>query len=194
MAKKIAGYIKLQVPAGSANPSPPIGPALGQRGVNIMEFCKAFNAKPRRTWKRACRSRPSSPSMPTARSPSSPRPRRRRFLIKKAAGLKSGSKEPGKGRRPATIKQSQIREIAEAEDGRSQRQRHRTGDEDIEGSRPLDGPRSGGGLRSWHKSAKKAKALAAAVDREKLYGVDEALADGARPMPPPSSTRPSKWR
>ena len=45
MAKKITGYIKLQVPAGSANPSPPIGPALGQRGLNIMEFCKAFNAK-----------------------------------------------------------------------------------------------------------------------------------------------------
>ncbi|MCA1955375.1 MAG: 50S ribosomal protein L11, partial [Zymomonas sp.] len=45
MAKKITGYIKLQVPAGKANPSPPIGPALGQRGVNIMEFCKAFNAK-----------------------------------------------------------------------------------------------------------------------------------------------------
>ena len=44
MAKKITGYIKLQVPAGAANPSPPIGPALGQRGVNIMEFCKAFNA------------------------------------------------------------------------------------------------------------------------------------------------------
>ena len=45
MAKKIAGYIKLQVPAGAANPSPPIGPALGQRGLNIMEFCKAFNAR-----------------------------------------------------------------------------------------------------------------------------------------------------
>jgi large subunit ribosomal protein L11 len=45
MAKKIAGYLKLQVPAGAANPSPPIGPALGQRGLNIMEFCKAFNAK-----------------------------------------------------------------------------------------------------------------------------------------------------
>ena len=48
MAKKISGYIKLQVPAGTANPSPPIGPALGQRGVNIMEFCKAFNAATRR--------------------------------------------------------------------------------------------------------------------------------------------------
>ena len=51
MAKKITGYIKLQVPAGAANPSPPIGPALGQRGVNIMEFCKAFNAADRRPGK-----------------------------------------------------------------------------------------------------------------------------------------------
>jgi len=51
MAKKITGYIKLQVPAGSANPSPPIGPALGQRGLNIMEFCKAFNAKTAQTEK-----------------------------------------------------------------------------------------------------------------------------------------------
>ena len=56
MAKKITGYLKLQVPAGAANPSPPIGPALGQRGLNIMEFCKAFNARPRR-WRRARRSR-----------------------------------------------------------------------------------------------------------------------------------------
>ena len=53
MAKKITGYLKLQVPAGAANPSPPIGPALGQRGLNIMEFCKAFNAQPR-NWNQAC--------------------------------------------------------------------------------------------------------------------------------------------
>ena len=56
MAKKITGYLKLQVPAGSATPSPPIGPALGQRGLNIMEFCKAFNAR-RRTRRRARRRR-----------------------------------------------------------------------------------------------------------------------------------------
>ena len=111
MAKKITGYIKLQVPAGAANPSPPIGPALGQRGVNIMEFCKAFNAATQDVEK----------AMPiptvitvygdrsftfiTKTPPAS-------FLIKKAAGLKSGSKEPGKvsaGR----IKRSQLRDIAE---------------------------------------------------------------------------------
>ena len=95
MAKKITGYIKLQVPAGAANPSPPIGPALGQRGVNIMEFCKAFNAATN-DLERACRFRRSitvyadrSFSFETKTAPAS-------FLIKKAAKIKSGSKEPGK--------------------------------------------------------------------------------------------------
>ena len=112
MAKKIDGYIKLQVPAGTANPSPPIGPALGQRGVNIMEFCKAFNA--------ATDSLEKGMPIPTTitvyadrsftfvtKSPPAS------FLIKKAAKLKSGSKEPGKVS-AGTIKQSAIKEIAEA--------------------------------------------------------------------------------
>lgn len=111
MAKKITGYIKLQVPAGTANPSPPIGPALGQRGVNIMEFCKAFNAATQDLEK-------SSPiptvitvyadrsfSFTTKSPPAS-------FLLKKAAKLKSGSKEPGKVS-AGTIKRSQLSEIAE---------------------------------------------------------------------------------
>ena len=55
--RRVVGYVKLQVPAGKANPSPPIGPALGQRGLNIMEFCKAFNAADAGAWNRACRSR-----------------------------------------------------------------------------------------------------------------------------------------
>jgi large subunit ribosomal protein L11 len=112
MAKKIEGYIKLQVPAGSATPSPPIGPALGQRGVNIMEFCKAFNASTQEMEK----------GMPiptvitvyadrsftfiTKTPPAS-------FFLKKAAGLKSGSKEPGKIS-GGTVTNSQIKEIAEA--------------------------------------------------------------------------------
>ena len=111
MAKKITGYIKLQVPAGAANPSPPIGPALGQRGVNIMEFCKAFNAAttelekgmPIPTIITVYADR--SFSFETKTPPAT-------FLIKKAAGLKLGSKEPGKvsaGR----IKRSQLRDIAE---------------------------------------------------------------------------------
>jgi large subunit ribosomal protein L11 len=111
MATKITGYIKLQVPAGAANPSPPIGPALGQRGVNIMEFCKAFNAQTGDTDKGtplptvitvyADRSF----SFVTKTPPAS-------YLIKKAANLKSGSKEPGKVT-AGKIKRSQLREIAE---------------------------------------------------------------------------------
>ena len=112
MAKKITGYIKLQVPAGAANPSPPIGPALGQRGVNIMEFCKAFNAATQDMEKAmpiptvitvyADRSF----SFTTKTPPAS-------FLLKKAAKLKSGSKEPGKVS-AGTIKRSQLSEIATA--------------------------------------------------------------------------------
>ena len=112
MAKKITGYIKLQVPAGAANPSPPIGPALGQRGVNIMEFCKAFNAATQELEKAmpiptvitvyADRSF----SFTTKTPPAS-------FLLKKAAKIKSGSKEPSKIS-AGTIKRSQLAEIAEA--------------------------------------------------------------------------------
>ena len=111
MAKKIEGYIKLQVAAGAANPSPPIGPALGQRGVNIMEFCKAFNAATQELEKgmpiptviTVYSDR--SFSFVTKTPPAS-------FLIKKAAGLKSGSKEPGKIS-AGTIKRSQLAEIAQ---------------------------------------------------------------------------------
>jgi large subunit ribosomal protein L11 len=112
MAKKITGYIKLQVPAGKANPSPPIGPALGQRGVNIMEFCKAFNAStgdhevgtPLPTVITVYADR--SFSFATKTPPAT-------YLIKKAANLKSGSKEPGKVS-AGTIKRSQLAEIAQA--------------------------------------------------------------------------------
>ncbi len=112
MAKKITGYIKLQVPAGKANPSPPIGPALGQRGVNIMEFVKAFNAAtgdveqgmPLPTVITVYADR--SFSFETKTPPAS-------FLIKKAVGLKSGSKEPGKIA-AGSIKRSQLSEIATA--------------------------------------------------------------------------------
>jgi large subunit ribosomal protein L11 len=111
MAKKITGYIKLQVPAGTANPSPPIGPALGQRGVNIMEFCKAFNAATQELEKGApiptviTVYADRSFSFATKTPPAS-------FLLKKAAKLKSGSAEPGKT--PAgSIRRSQLRDIAE---------------------------------------------------------------------------------
>ena len=111
MAKKIEGYIKLQVPAGKATPSPPIGPALGQRGVNIMEFCKAFNAATQDL--EALMPIPTIITVYADRSftfvtktpPAS-------FLIKKAAGLKSGSKEPGKIS-GGTITRTQLAEIAQ---------------------------------------------------------------------------------
>ncbi len=111
MAKKIDGYIKLQVPAGAANPSPPIGPALGQRGVNIMEFCKAFNAATDGLEKGM-----PIPTIITVYSDRSftfvTKTPPATFLIKKAANLKSGSKEPGKVK-AGTIKRSQLAEIAQ---------------------------------------------------------------------------------
>jgi len=112
MAKKIEGYINLQVSAGEAKPAPPIGPALGQRGVNIMEFCKAFNAATQELEKGT--PIPTTITVYADRSftfvtktpPAS-------FLIKKALGLKSGSKEPGKAS-AGTIKRSQLAEIAQS--------------------------------------------------------------------------------
>ena len=112
MAKKIEGYIKLQVPAGTANPSPPIGPALGQRGVNIMEFCKAFNAATQELEKNApiptviTVYADRSFTFVTKTPPAS-------YYIKKAAKLKSGSAEPGKVV-AGSITRKQVKEIAEA--------------------------------------------------------------------------------
>ena len=120
MAKKVMGQLKLQVKAGQANPSPPVGPALGQRGINIMEFCKAFNAQ-------TADMEPGSPiptvityyqdksfKIETKSPPAS-------FLLKKAAGLKpvgkrnrpQGSPQPGK-KVVASVTIKQVREIAEA--------------------------------------------------------------------------------
>ena len=111
MAKKIDGYIKLELPAGAANPSPPVGPALGQRGLNIMEFCKAFNAATQNL----------EPGMPipcvitayadrtfsfiTKTPPAS-------FLIRKAAGLQKAANNPGH-EQVGTITVAQAKEIAE---------------------------------------------------------------------------------
>ena len=112
MAKKITGYIKLQVPAGSANPSPPIGPALGQRGLNIMEFCKNFNA----------RTQDQEKGMPipvtitvfsdksfTYEMKTPPAS----YFLKKAAKLESGSKAPGRDF-AGSVTMAQVREIAKA--------------------------------------------------------------------------------
>ncbi len=111
MAKKITGYVKLQVPAGAANPSPPIGPALGQRGLNIMEFCKAFNAKTAQIEKGT-----PIPVVITAYGDRSFTFEMKQppvtFFLKKAAGVKSGSKTTGRGF-VGKVTRAQIREIAE---------------------------------------------------------------------------------
>jgi large subunit ribosomal protein L11 len=112
VAKKITGYVKLQVPAGAANPSPPIGPALGQRGLNIMEFCKAFNAKTQQMEKGM--PIPVSITVFSDKSftfemktpPAS-------YFLKKAAKISGGSKTPGLSF-AGSVTKAQVREIAEA--------------------------------------------------------------------------------
>ena len=110
MAKKVEGYIKLQIPAGNANPAPPVGPALGQKGVNIMDFCKQFNARTQdqkgmiipvvitvyadRSFTFICKTPPAA------------------VMIKKAAKIQSGSGEPNK-KKVAKITKAQVKEIAE---------------------------------------------------------------------------------
>ena len=112
MAKKVMGQIKLQVPAGSATPSPPIGPALGQRGVNIMEFCKSFNAQSQEMEKGSpipvviTYYADKSFSFIMKTPPVS-------YFLKKAAGIKSASKTPGRGT-AGTVTKADIRKIAEA--------------------------------------------------------------------------------
>jgi large subunit ribosomal protein L11 len=111
MAKKVTGFLKLQVPAGAANPAPPIGPALGQRGLNIMEFCKAFNAQTSKMEKNVpipviittYQDRSFTFEMKTP--PVS-------YFLKKAAGLQSGSKTPGR-EKIGKVTKKQVKEIAE---------------------------------------------------------------------------------
>ena len=113
MAKKVAGQLKLQVKAGSANPSPPIGPALGQRGINIMEFCKAFNAATQEMEK----------GMPIPVVITYYQDKSFTFVmkqppvtywLKKEAKIQTGSKTPGKGAKAGSITKAQVRAIAEA--------------------------------------------------------------------------------
>ena len=111
MAKKVTGYLKLQVPAGAANPSPPIGPALGQRGLNIMEFCKAFNAQTQKEEKNTpipviitiYADRSFTFEMKTP--PMS-------YFLKQAAKIQSGSKAPGRDK-AGKVTKAQVRDIAQ---------------------------------------------------------------------------------
>jgi large subunit ribosomal protein L11 len=111
MAKKIEGYLKLNIPAGGANPSPPVGPALGQRGVNIMEFCKAFNAATESLEKNMpvpvviTIYQDKSFTFTTKTAPVS-------YFLKKAAGLSKGGQEPGRSV-AGKVTISQVKEIAE---------------------------------------------------------------------------------
>jgi large subunit ribosomal protein L11 len=111
MAKKVLGYLKLQVPAGSATPSPPIGPALGQRGINIMEFCKSFNAKSQEIEKGSpvpvviTYYQDKSFTFEMKTPPVS-------YFLKKAAGLQKGSQTPGRGT-VGKVSRVQVRDIAE---------------------------------------------------------------------------------
>ena len=113
MAKKIVGYVKLQVPAGSATPSPPIGPALGQRGLNIMEFCKAFNAATQEMEKGMpipvviTYYQDKSFTFVMKQPPVT-------YFLKKEAKITSGSKTPGKGATVGKLTKAQIKSIAEA--------------------------------------------------------------------------------
>jgi large subunit ribosomal protein L11 len=110
MAKKVTGYLKLQVPAGAANPSPPIGPALGQRGLNIMEFCKAFNAQTQNLEKDA-----PIPVVITIYADRSFTFEMRTppvsHFLKKAANLQAGAKTPGRGA-IGSVTRAQVKEIA----------------------------------------------------------------------------------
>ncbi|UJF23766.1 50S ribosomal protein L11 [Suttonella sp. R2A3] len=111
MAKKITGYIKLQIPAGKANPSPPVGPALGQHGVNIMEFCKAFNAETQQL-----EAGMPIPVVITVYSDRSftfiSKTPPAAYLLKKAAGIKSGSGRPNT-EKVGTVTRAQLEEIVE---------------------------------------------------------------------------------
>ena len=114
MAKKVTAYIKLQVKAGSANPSPPVGPALGQHGVNIMEFCKAFNARTEKLEKGA-----PTPVVITVYSDRSftfeTKTPPASFLLKKVAGITSGSSKPHKDK-VGKVSQAQLLEIAKTKE------------------------------------------------------------------------------
>src|SRR5512138_1333048 len=145
MAKKVTGYLKLQVPAGAANPSPPIGPALGQRGLNIMEFCKAFNAQTQKEEKNTpipviitiYADRSFTFEMKTP--PMS-------YFLKQAAKIQSGSKAPGRDK-AGKVTKAQVREIAEKK------------------MKDLN-------CDTVEAALKKARE---GVDREKLYGLEEAI-------------------
>jgi large subunit ribosomal protein L11 len=148
MAKKIEGYLKLNIPAGGANPSPPVGPALGQRGVNIMEFCKAFNAATESLEKNMpvpvviTIYQDKSFTFTTKTAPVS-------YFLKKAAGLPKGGQEPGRSV-AGKVTLSQVREIAEQKMKDLERCRYGWRSCHDQRFSSGHGPRSCGGIR-WRR-------------------------------------------
>ena len=169
MAKKVLTLIKLQIPGGQANPAPPVGPALGQHGVNIMEFCKAFNAQ---TAQENGRITPVEITVFEDRSftfitktpPAA-------VLIKEALNLASGSAEPNRVK-VGKLSKSQLRSIAEIEARGPERARCRPGDARDRRHGALDG-RGGRGLMAAH--GKRYRNFRAQIDRERLYSPVEAV-------------------
>ena len=168
MAKKVLTLIKLQIPGGQANPAPPVGPALGQHGVNIMEFCKAFNAQ---TAQENGRITPVEITVFEDRSftfitktpPAA-------VLIKEALGLEKGSAEPNRNK-VGRITQAQLRSIAEIKLAGSERARRRPGDARDRRHGPQHG--RGGGAMSAH--GKRYDEARSKIEREKLYSPAEAV-------------------
>ena len=172
MAKKVLTLIKLQIPAGAANPAPPVGPALGQHGVNIMDFCKAFNAQTQQD---------SGTIIPveitvfedrsftfiTKTPPAA-------VLIKEKLGIPKGSGEPHSNK-VGKITVAQLREIAEAEDAGPERKRPRRRDEDHRRHRPLDGRRRRGEALMAGKRGKRFREAYEKIDRTRHYEPSEAV-------------------
>ena len=173
MAKKIEGYIKLNIPAGGANPSPPVGPALGQRGVNIMEFCKAFNAATDSLEKNMpipvviTVYQDKSFTFTTKTAPVS-------FFLKKAAGLNKGGQEPGRSV-AGKVTEALVREIAEQKMGDMNAV-------DVDGAMAMvRGSARAMGLDvveglTMAKQSKRKQAALASVDRERVYPLADAVA------------------
>ena len=188
MAKKVQGYVKLQVPAGQANPSPPIGPALGQQGVNIMEFCKQFNAQTQNVEKGL-----PMPVVITVYSDRSftfiMKTPPASVLIRKAIGIEKGSGTPNTtkvGKHHARAARGDREDQDPRPDGggpRGSRAHHR-------GQRPQHGRRRGGSL-TWPPSPKRMKPWAEKIVPGKQYAIDEALGARQAVRQPPSSTSPS---
>ncbi len=190
MAKKVTGFLKLQVPAGSANPAPPIGPALGQRGLNIMEFCKAFNAQTQKMEKgmpipvvitiyadRSFTFEMQTPPMS--------------YFLKKAAKLESGSKTPGRDI-AGSVTKAQVKEIAEAEDEGPELRHHRSGHEDGRRLRPFDGPRGEGVTAMASSENARPRSAKASIPPRPIRSTKRSR--WSRNAPRRSSTRPSRSR